>query len=129
MLAIGDVHVYVSDFAAALSFWATGLQLEIAEKEESSQGSFARLDFPDGGPSIVLIAPVDPWDPENRPEPGTAPGFSFDVTTTEFDDTLARLLENNGQQLGETETYNDLRLATVADPEGNAFELVEVPAE
>ncbi|NLG41810.1 MAG: VOC family protein [Phycisphaerae bacterium] len=127
MLAIGDIHVYVSEFAAALDFWAGGLQLEVAEKEESEHGSFARLDFPDGGPSLVLIAPVEPWDLEQGPEPGTAPGFSFDVTTTDFDGTLARLLERNGRQVGETETYNDLRLATVADPEGNTFELVEVP--
>jgi catechol 2,3-dioxygenase-like lactoylglutathione lyase family enzyme len=127
MLAIGDIHVYVIDFEAALSFWTTGLQLEVAEKDESEHGSFARLDFPDGGPSLVLIAPVEPWDTRYRPEPGTTPGFSFEVATTDFDGTLTRLLESNGQQIGETETYNDLRLATVADPEGNAFELVEVP--
>lgn len=129
MLAIGDIHVYVSDFATALDFWAGGLQLEVAEKEESEHGAFARLDFPDGGPSLVLIAPVEPWDSAQGPEPGTAPGFSFDLTTTDFDGTLARLLERNGRQIGETETYNDLRLATVADPEGNTFELVEVPDE
>jgi catechol 2,3-dioxygenase-like lactoylglutathione lyase family enzyme len=127
MLAIGDIHVYASDFAAALKFWATGLQLDVAEKDESDQGSFARLDFPDGGPSLVLITPVEPWDIRYRPEPGTAPGFSFEVATTDFDGTLTRLLDNNGQQIGETEIYNDLRLATVADPEGNTFELVEVP--
>ena len=129
MLAIGDIHIHVSDFEAALRFWAQGLQLEVAQHEASAHGAFARMDFPDGGPSLMLIQPAELEEDEYPADSGQLLGFSFDVTTTEFDATLLRLLEHGGQQVGETETYDELKLATIADPEGNTFELIEVPAE
>ncbi len=129
MLAIGDIHLYVGDFDAALRFWASGLQLEVAEREASEHGSFARLEFPDGGPALVIIAPAEPLSAAPAGDAEARPGFSLELHTTDFEATLARLLENEGQQLGETESYNDLRIATLVDPEGNVFELLELPEE
>ncbi len=129
MLAIGDVHLYVSDFDAALRFWAKGLQLEVAEQDTDEHSAYARLDFPDGGPSLLLIAPAEAEPLEELDALESHCGVSFDVIATEFDAALVRLLENGGQQIGETETYNDLRNATLADPDGNLFELLEVPPE
>ena len=126
MLCIGDIHVYVSDFTLALRFWADGLGLQVAEKEISPHTAYARLDFPDGGPSIRLLGPVDAWDPDAQPPPGKYPAVRFDITTGDFDATLLRLLEHGGQQIDEIESYNDLRIVTVCDPDGNAFELLEV---
>ncbi len=127
MLLIGDVHVYVSDLERALEFWGEGLQLEIGEKELGEHGGFARLDSADGGPSIRLISCDGPWEPDARPMHGTRPTIGFDLVTDQFDDMLVRLLERGGQQLNEVETYDGLRVVTVADPDGNAFELLEVP--
>ncbi|MEW6251767.1 MAG: VOC family protein [Planctomycetota bacterium] len=130
MLFVGDIHIYVSNFPLALRFWADGLGLEVAEKEISPHSGFARLNFADGGSSIRLLGPVEPWEPEERPTlPGVRPTVSFDITTTEFDATLARLLENGGRQADEIEAYNGLRVATIADPDGNLFELLEIGEE
>lgn len=129
MLGIGDIHVYVSDFEAALRFWAEGLQLPVAERQSSRYAASARLDFPDGGPSLRLLAPVTAWAPGTRPEPGTLPGIGFDVTTDDFDAVLVRLLEHGGCQESEIEAYEGLRVVTLADPDGNAFDLIEVPGE
>ncbi|MGD8450653.1 MAG: VOC family protein [Phycisphaerae bacterium] len=129
MLGIGDIHVYVSDFDAGLRFWAEGLGLSVAERQSSRYAASARLDFPDGGPSLRLLAPVAPWAPGTRPEPGTLPGVAFDVTTDQFDAVLVRLLERGGRQESEIEAYEGLRMVTLADPDGNAFDLIEVPAD
>ena len=126
MLFIGDIHLYVSDFTLAMRFWGDGLRLEVGEKEVSPNSAYARLDFPDGGPSIRLLSPVEPWDADNRPPPGVYPAVRFDITTTEFDAVLARLLEHGGEQADEIESYNDLRVVTIADPDGNLFELLEI---
>lgn len=126
MLFIGDVHIYVSDFTMALRFWADGLQLEIAEKEISRHSGYARLNFPDGGPSVRLLGPVEPWGPETPPPSDTRPSIRFDITTSDFDATLVRLIEHGGRQIDEIETYNGLRAVTLADPDGNVFELLEL---
>lgn len=126
MLCIGDVHIYVSDFTLALRFWADGLGLEVAEKEVSRHSAYARLDFPDRGPSICLWWPVEPWDAAQPPPPGKYPTIRFDVAASDFDATLLRLLEHGGQQLDEIQNYAGLRTVTVADPDGNAFELLEL---
>jgi catechol 2,3-dioxygenase-like lactoylglutathione lyase family enzyme len=126
MQFVGDIHIYVSDFERARRFWAGGLQLEIAEQQVSPHSAFARLNFPDGGPSIRIIAPSDPWPADTRPPPGSRPTITFDITTTNFDDTLIRLMEHGGRQIDEIETYGNLRAVTVADPDGNTFELLEI---
>ncbi len=127
MLAIGDVHIFVHDFGLALRFYAQGLSLEIAEHEVTPHSAFARLDFPDNGPSLRLYGPVEQWPEGSRPAPGSRPTVRFDVTTSEFDATLVRLLENGGEQFDEIEAYNGLRVVTIADPDGNTFELLELP--
>jgi catechol 2,3-dioxygenase-like lactoylglutathione lyase family enzyme len=126
MLSVGDIHIYVSDFTLALRFWADGLGLEVPEKEIGRYSAYARLDFPDGGPSIRLLGPVEPWDAEHQPPAGVYPAVRFDVVTSDFDATLVRLMEHGGQQMDEIETYNNLRMVTVADPDGNLFELLEI---
>jgi catechol 2,3-dioxygenase-like lactoylglutathione lyase family enzyme len=126
MLFIGDIHIYVSDFTLALRFWADGLGLEVSEKEIGHYSAYARLDFPEGGSSIRLMGPVEPWDPDQQPSPGIYPDVRFDITTSEFDAILVRLMENGGRQVDEIETYNKLRMVTIADPDGNLFELLEI---
>ena len=128
-LFVGDIHIYVSDITLALRFWSDGLGLEIAEQEVTPHSAYARLDFPDGGPSIRLLGPVTPVDPVDRPTPGTAPMVLFDITTDDFDDILVRLIDHGGQQLDDIETYGSLRSVTLADPDGNAFELLEITEE
>jgi len=126
MLFIGDIHIYVSDFHRAMRFWADGLGLKAVEKEVTRHSGYARLDFPDGGPSIRLLGPVRPWDSTTRPPPGLYPTVRFDITTGDFDALLLRLIQHGGQQVDRIETYNNLRAVTLADPDGNLFELLEI---
>lgn len=127
MLGVGDVHVYVSDFPLALRFWADGLGLRVVEQESLHAAPFAVLEFPDGGPALRLFGGAEPWPDGQRPPVGSRPTIRFDVTTTEFDETLARVLEYGGACLDEVESYHELRVVTVTDPDGNPFELVELP--
>jgi predicted enzyme related to lactoylglutathione lyase len=127
MISIGDIHVFVHDFDAALRFWAEGLKLEIADKEISAASAYALLESPTAGPAIRLFGGAAPWPEDARPPDGVRPGIRFDVVTSDFEDTLVRLIESGGTQLGEVETYNQSRVVTIADPDGNTFELLEVP--
>jgi predicted enzyme related to lactoylglutathione lyase len=129
MISIGDIHIFVHDFDAALQFWTRGLGLEIAEKETSAASAYALLEPPTAGPAIHLFGGAKPWPENTRPPDGTRPAIRFDVVTSEFDDTLVRLIESGGQQVGEIETYERSRVVTIADPDGNTFELLEVPEE
>lgn len=128
-IGVGDIQVYVSDFERALRFWSEGLGLPVADKEIEDGGGFARLEFPQGGPSLNLVGPVDAWDEEDYPAPGSRPSVVFDVLATDFDATLARLVACGGVQDGSVENFNGLRVVTVIDPDGNAFDLVEIKEE
>lgn len=127
MLAIGDIHVFVSDFDRARRFWVDGLGLTVREQERSPHAAFAILEFPDGGPAIRLFGGVDPWEEGARPPHGSRPTVRFDITTSAFEETLVRVLDHGGSQLGEIERYRESRIVTIADPDGNPFELIEVP--
>ncbi|MBI5865417.1 MAG: VOC family protein [Planctomycetes bacterium] len=129
MLSIGDIHVYVSDFAVALRFWCDGIGLTLVEHEPSAACPYALLEFPDGGPGLRLFGGVKPWSEKERPPVGTRPTIRFDVATSDFDGILAAVLEFGGQQVDEIEEYSGMRVVTLADPDGNTFEVVEVPEE
>lgn len=126
MVFVGDIHVYVSDFPLALRFWADGLQLAVIEKEVSTHSAYARLDFPRGGPSIRLLGPAEAWPLERRPPHGTRCNIHFDLMTDDFDSVLVRLMEHGGQRVDVIESYEGLRAVTIADPDGNTFELLEI---
>lgn len=127
MLAIGEVYIHVSDFKAAMTFWTRGVGLAVSECESSKAAAFAVLDFPSGGPSLRLLSGAVPWPTGQCPEPGVRPGVRFDIMTDGFDDVLLRVLEHGGTQAGMIETYQGLRVVTIADPDGNTFELIESP--
>ncbi|MGE0479294.1 MAG: VOC family protein [Phycisphaerae bacterium] len=125
MLSVGNIHLYVRDFERAMRFWRDACHLRVADQSETQGTAYAQLDFPDGGASIQLVT----VDEEEAPNPYEGPQLNaaFDLLTSEFDDLLVRLLGFGGQQLGEIETYENLRIVTLGDPDGNVFDLIEVP--
>jgi len=129
MISIGDIHVFVHDFDAALYFWTHGLDLQVVEKETSPASAYALLESRSAGPAIHLFGGAEPWPEGTRPPDGTRPAIRLDVVTSDFEETLVRLLESGGRQLGEIETYDRSRVVTIADPDGNTFELLEVPED
>jgi predicted enzyme related to lactoylglutathione lyase len=129
MLSIGDLHIFVHDFNLALRFYTEGLGLTVAEKEISSASAFALLEFPAAGPAVRLFGGAEPWPEGTRPAVGSRPTVRFDVIASDFDTTLVNLIEHGGRQVGEIETYGSSRVVTIADPDGNTFELLEVPED
>lgn len=129
MMTIGAIHLYVTDFERSLRFWSQGLGLEVSDQQIGPHSAFALLDFPDDGPSLRIFGGAEPWPEGTRPAPGTRPTVRFDLTTTDFDATLLRLVEYGGEKVDPIETYEGLRMVTIADPDGNTFELIELPAE
>jgi predicted enzyme related to lactoylglutathione lyase len=129
MLSIGDIHVFVHDFNLALRFWAEGLGLNVVKTEVTQASAFALLEFPGTGPAIRLFGGAEPWPENTGPIVGTRPMIRFDIVTSDFDATLVRLIESGGRQLDEIETYSGSRVVTIADPDGNTFELLEVPED
>ena len=127
MLAVGDINVFVHDFDAALAFWRDGFGLEVADQPVEPGGEYALLEFPGDGPAIHLLGGAEPWPEGQRPELGTRPTIRFDIVTLGFDEVLVRVLEHGGRQIGEVETYENLRSVTIADPDGNTIDLIEVP--
>lgn len=129
MLSIGDLHIFVHDFNLALRFYTEGLGLTVAEKEISSASAFALLEFPAAGPAVRLFGGAEPWPEGTRPAVGSRPTVRFDVIASDFDATLVGLFEHGGRQVGEIETYGNSRVVSIADPDGNTFELLEVPED
>jgi len=127
MLTIGDIHIYVHDFEAALRFWTEGIGLKIIDHRPDAAEAYAVLESQDAGAAIHLFGGAAAGSDDDLRELGERPGVSFDILTTDFDDTLVRLLECGGRQIGEIEAYSDMRTVTVADTGGNVFELMEVP--
>lgn len=129
MLSVGDIHIFVSDFPLALRFWRDGLGLNVVEQQSATASPFAVLEMPDGGPAIRLFGGVKPWREDERPPVGERPTVRFDIATSDFDGTFSSLLDCGGLQLDPVEEYEGYRVVTVADPDGNSFELVEIPGE
>lgn len=129
MIAVGDVHIFVTDFNLAMRFWAEGLRFEVVEQESSSTAAFAVLESPDGGPAVRLFSGAAPWSDGQRPEVGEHPTIRFDIMTDAFDDALVRLLEHGGEKVSDIEDFDGLRAVTISDPDGNTFELLELDAE
>lgn len=129
MFSVGEINIFVTDLERALKFWADGLQLVVAEKEQMEHSAYARLDFADGSPPIRLFASAAPWPPGERPAYGTHPMIAFDLVTADIDAALARLIECGGSKAGEVEVYDGVRCVFMADPDGNTIELVEIPPE
>ena len=115
MFSVGEINIFVTDLEPALKFWAEGLQLDVAEQERLEHSAYARLDFADGSPSIRIFEQAEPWRPDERPAYGTRPMIAFDVTTTDFDAALARLIEFGGSKAGEVEVYDGVRCVFLAD--------------
>jgi len=129
MISIGDIHIFAHDFELALRFWVDGLGLDVIEQEGTQASAFALLEFPGTGPAIRLFGGAEPWPENTGPTLGTRPMIRFDIVTSDFDATLIRLIEHGGRQRGEIETYSGSRVVTIADPDGNTFELLEVPED
>ena len=109
-ITIYGISVDAADAAVIAAFWGQVLGREVnpgATRESASLAARAGIDeLP------ILVHGV--------PEPKTVKNrLHLDLITTDFDAELARL-----RQLGATELAAFERWTTLADPEGNEFDLI-----
>lgn len=123
MLIIDEVHVYATDLGAALRFYAEGLGLRPVRAESGSAG-YALLEPTGGGALLRLFGGNAPRENGGDPQSGRV-GITFSVTVNDLDAVLGRVLSLGGRRMDEIEQYAGLRVVTIADPDGNTFELVE----
>lgn len=123
---IGEITIFCTDLERSLRFWSAGAGMKVVERNLRDHTGYVVLEFAEGGAALVLMAPVDPWEQGRRPEHGACPQVSFNLYAEDFDGALARLSEQGGSQVGDIESYAEARSVTIADPDGNTFDLYEV---
>ncbi len=99
-----------ADAAAIAAFWGEVLGREVNPGATRESASLAARAGTDDLPILVHGVP-EPKTVKNR--------LHLDLITTDFDAELARL-----RQLGATELASFDRWTTLADPEGNEFDLI-----
>jgi predicted enzyme related to lactoylglutathione lyase len=112
-IAVGGITLDARDASAAASFWAAALGRSVADG---------------AGEASAAVAP-DPAIPGSRigfrqvPEAKTVKNrMHFDLFTGDLDAELRRLTGLGATKL--SETSDPLRYVTLADPEGNEFDLI-----
>lgn len=128
LLIIDEVHVYVSDLSAALRFYIDGLGMRPVRTELGAAAGYALLEPSGGGALLRLFGGNLPRDNGGDPQSGRV-GISFSITVGDLEALLGRALSLGGRRVDEIEQYAGLRVVTLADPDGNAFELVEAQPE
>ena len=99
-----------ADAAASAAFWAAALGRTVNPGATSESASLAASEGSDESPIMFHRVP-EPKTVKNR--------LHLDLITANFDAELARLLKLGATTLGTFE-----RWTTLADPEGNEFDLI-----
>jgi Glyoxalase-like domain len=99
-----------ADAAAIAAFWAEALGRPVNPGATRESASLAAREGTDE-PPIMFHGVPEPKTVKNR--------LHLDLITTDFDAELARL-----RKLGATEVGTFERWTTLADPEGNEFDLI-----
>jgi predicted enzyme related to lactoylglutathione lyase len=103
------------DAKAAASFWAATLGRTVADGADNDNAVVEAADAATSGPRIAF---------HNVPEGKTVKNrLHLDLITTDFVAELARLKGIGAQQLHEV--HAGAHWVTLADPEGNEFDLIE----
>ena len=108
-----------ADAASLGRFWAEALGEEL---DEGASPAFASIGASDAARSTPR------WYFAQVPEPKTAKNrMHADLTTTSLDDEVARLVAIGATERNEVE-MGTMRWITLADPEGNEFDVIAQPA-
>jgi predicted enzyme related to lactoylglutathione lyase len=103
------------DAQAAASFWAAALGRAVAEGADSDNAVVEAGDVATSGPRIAFHTVPEGKTVKNR--------LHLDLITTDFAAELARLKAMGAEQLHDIHAGG--HWATLADPEGNEFDLIE----
>lgn len=100
-----------NDAAATAAFWAGVLGRTVNDGATSENASIAPSNDPAAGPTLMFHKVPEGKSVKNR--------VHFDLIAPDFDSELARIVE-----LGATPVATFDAWTTLADPEGNEFDLI-----
>lgn len=115
----GNASVYISNMDRAVAFYrdAVGLPLRTRIGDE-----WAELDAGNG-----LIIGLHPARPPETPPPGASGAINIELRVTKaLEDVVASLTERGVTFNGPIQNYENVRLASFSDPDGNALLLAQV---
>ncbi len=112
-ITLENIAFDCTDAATLATFWAGVLSVEVdAEGNEF----FATVNRAADGPTLMFLQVPEPRTVKNR--------LHLDLATADWATELDRLLTLGAQRLDEHDEYGT-HWITLADPEGNVFDLAE----
>jgi catechol 2,3-dioxygenase-like lactoylglutathione lyase family enzyme len=114
----GNVSIYVSDMDRAVHFYSDTLGLRLRTKSASQWAEF------DAGSGLTIG--LHPANPPSTPAPGQGSAINVVLKATRTLEGVVDALKMRGVTFkGEILNYEDMRLATLTDPDGNALLLAQ----
>jgi predicted enzyme related to lactoylglutathione lyase len=121
---LARVTLLVSDYDAALSFFADGLGWACVEDRDEGRKRWVVVAPPGGGAELVLARPTTPaQDAALGAQAGDRVGFF--LTTDDFDATADRIRAAGGTFLEPPRKESYGRVAQWRDPWGNRWDLIQ----
>jgi predicted enzyme related to lactoylglutathione lyase len=114
-ITIAGVTFDARDANAVATFWAKALGRTVADGANETAAAVA-ADPANPGPRIGFQQVPEDKTVKNR--------MHFDLVTGDFDAELARLIDLGATKLNEIHA-GGLHYATLADPEGNEFDVID----
>ena len=115
----GNASVYISDMDRAVTFYTEALGLPLRTR---IGGEWAEIDAGDG-----LIIGLHPARPPETPPPGAAGAINIELRVTKpLEEVIAELGGRGVKFNSPIMNYENVRLASLSDPDGNAILLAQV---
>lgn len=119
LISGGNASIYVSDMDRAIHFYTEVLGLKLQVRIGNEWAEIA------AGKGLVLG--LHPARPPATPAPGTAGAINIELAvTTSLDDVVESLTQKGVQFREPIANYENVRLAALADPDGNGLLLAQV---
>jgi hypothetical protein len=112
-ITLENIAFDCADAAALAGFWAAVLSVEV---DADSNEFFATLNRAADGPTLMFLQVPEPRTVKNR--------LHLDLAATDGAAELDRLIGLGAKRLDEHNEYG-VHWITLADPEGNVFDLAE----
>jgi catechol 2,3-dioxygenase-like lactoylglutathione lyase family enzyme len=115
----GNASVYISDMDRAVAFYTEALGLPLKTR---IGGEWAEIDAGEG-----LVIGLHPARPPETPPPGASGAINIELRVTKpLEEVVAELKGRGVTFNGPVLNYENVRLASLSDPDGNAILLAQV---
>lgn len=115
----GNASLYVSSLDVAVPFFTAQLGLRLKTRIGNE---WAEVDAGEG-----LVIGLHPARPPQTVKPGTAGAINIELRVTgRLEDTIAAIRARGVTTFGEIQNYENVRLVSVSDPDGNTILLAQV---